>query len=142
MKAIAILTFMLGVMSLLHFTPSETVDEQLSHAIALNYAVFRNAVYVHVFSGNKEPGDISRSSLDLPEAWKALRQWQARIDDERLYVWGPASSEEIERTRDLFWGSLAVGRADGGRLEPGHGGTTPVPSFVPDGNLVSVVGVN
>lgn len=142
MKALAILAFVVGVMAMMRFVNVDSVDDQQARAIAVNYGVFRNEVYQYVFGGNKTPGDIVPSSLNLPSVWVMLRPWKARVEGGCLYVWGPASSGEIEATRDIFWGSQAVGRADGGRLEPGHGGTTPVPAFVPDGSLVSVVGVN
>jgi hypothetical protein len=142
MKALVVLAFLMGVMAMIRFVPMEPVDSQRARAIAVNYAAYRNAVYLHVFNGNKASGSIAAASLNLPAGFALLRSWQARIDAGCLYVWGPASSEEIEATRDLFWGSQAVGCADGGKLEPGHGGTTPVPSFVPDGSLVSVVGID
>ena len=140
MKILAILTFLLGVLAMIQFIPRDPVDAQKAQAIALNYAVYRNEVYRYVFPNNRTPGDIPLAALSLPVGWTPLRPWVARVDNNRLYVWGPASSDEIEAARDLFWGSLAIGRADSGHLEPGHAGTTPVPSFVPNGSLVSVVG--
>jgi len=142
MKALVVLAFLMGVMAMMRFVSMDSIDEQQAQAIAVNYGVFRNEVYLYVFNGHKTTGDIASSSLNLPTGWTMMRPWKARIEAGCLYVWGPASSGEIEATRTLFWGSQAVGRADGGKLEPGHGGTTPVPAFVPEGSLVSVVGVN
>lgn len=139
MKILAILAFLLGVLAMVQFVPRDPVDAQKAQAIALNYAVYRNEVYRYVFPSNRAPGDISLVSLSLPAGWTPLRPWAARVENQRLYVWGPASADEIAAVRELFWGSLAIGRADGGHLEPSFAGVTPVPVFVPNGSLVSVV---
>lgn len=140
MKILSVLAFLLGVLALIQFVPRDPVDAQKGKAIALNYAVYRNAVFRFVFPDNKTSvGDISMASLALPVGWTPMRPWAARVENQRLYVWGPASAEEIAAARELFWGSLAIGRADGGHLEPGFGGVTPVPAFIPNGSLVSVV---
>jgi hypothetical protein len=141
MKALAVLAVLIGVMAMMRFANLDSVYDQRAQAIALNYAIFRNEVYLYVFKGHKAPGDIASTALSLPAEWVRLRPWKARIEAGCLYVWGPASSEEIETARDIFWTSLTVGRADSGHLEPDHGGTTPIPAFVPEGNLVSAVSV-
>jgi hypothetical protein len=141
MKALAVLAVLIGVMAMMRFVSLDSVDDQRAQAVALNYAIFRNEVYLYVFNGHKIPGDIASTALSLPAGWVMMRPWKARIEAGCLYVWGAASSEEIEAARDIFWGSLAIGRADSGHLEPGHGGTTPMPAFVPEGNLASAVSV-
>lgn len=132
---------LLGVMAMIYVGNMTSQDEQRTEAIALNFAHYRNEVHRYVFEGHKAAGDIAVSSLDLPTGWTMLRPWQARIEAGCLYVWGEASPEEIAAVRDLYWGSYAIGRAAGGRLDPGYGGTTPIPSFVAADSLVSVVSV-
>lgn len=141
MKALAILMVVIGIMAMFSLNTTVTRDEYRVEAVAFNYALFRNEVHRYVFSGHKASGTITAASLDLPTGWVMLRPWQARIDSGCLYVWGEASPEEIEAVRVLYWGSYAIGRASGGKLEPSYGGTTPVPSFVSEDNLVSVVSV-
>lgn len=143
MKALVILGLLLGVLAMLRPDSGRRHSEELQvQAVAMNFAIFRQAVHDYVFtSGHITPGDISLSVLSTPTGWSPLRSWQARIDSGCLYVWGPASAEEISATSDLFWGSYAIGTAKGGTLDPGHGGTTPIPAFVPNNNLVSVVAV-
>lgn len=139
MKIIATLMFLLGVLSMVQIVPRDSVEDQKAKAIALNFAAYRNGVFQYVFPQHKASGDIPLSVLSLPAGWTPLRPWAARVDNQRLYVWGPASPEEVKEARELFWGSLAIGQALNGHVEPGYGGVTPVPGFVPPGSLVSVV---
>ncbi len=141
MKALAVIMVILGVMAMLYFGNEDSQNSQRAEAIALNFAIYRNEVHRYVFNKHKTSGDVPTASLDLPAAWMMLRPWHARVETGCLYVWGEASPEEIALVRDLYWGSYAIGRASGGRLVPSYGGTTPVPSFVPEDNIVSVVSV-
>jgi len=138
MKALVILAILLGVMAMLSPRLSADKTENSAKAVALNYAVFRNAAFQYALS-NKPSGVIVQSSLSLPTGWKALRTWSARVQSGVCYVYGTASGEEVTAARELLQGSLAVGQALNGYLIPD--GKTPVPSFVPSGNLVSVVAV-
>ena len=141
MKALAVLMILLGLLATLRFRGMDSQDDQRAATIAANFAVYRNEVHRYVFNGHKAPGDIATASLDLPSSWSMLRPWHARIEEGCLYVWGEASPEEIAVVRDLYWGSYAIGRAAAGRLVPSYGGVTPVPAFVSEGNIVSVVSV-
>lgn len=141
MKALAILMILLGLLAMLRLRSMDSQDEQRNEIIAANFAVYRNEVHRYVFNGHKSSGDIAAASLSLPTGWAMLRPWHARIEAGCLYVWGEASSEEIAVVRDLFRGSYAIGQAAAGRLIPSYGGLTPVPGFVADGNVVSVVRV-
>lgn len=138
MKALAVLALLLGVLAILSPAPQTDSIGTGARSIALNYAVFRNAAFLHAFK-HQSNGPIAQANLDLPAEWHALRSWTARIDGGRCYVYGPASSEEIAAVRDIFQGSLAVGRASDGRLAPD--GLTPLPGFIPSDSLVSVVEV-
>ncbi|QAZ66124.1 type IV pilus biogenesis protein PilM [Solidesulfovibrio carbinolicus] len=141
MKALAVLMILLGLLAMLRFGSMDSQDVQRTEAIAHNFAVYRNEVHRYVFKDHKTPGDIATASLDLPTGWVMLRPWHARIEAGCLYVWGEASPEEIAVVRDLYWGSYAIGRAAAGQLVPSYGGVTPVPAFVSEGNIVSVVSV-
>jgi len=141
MKALAVLMFVLGVLAMFHFGNMDSQDAQRAESIAANFAIYRNEVHRYVFNGHKTPGDIATASLGLPTGWVMLRPWHARIEAGCLYVWGEASPEEIALVRDLYWGSYAIGRAAAGKLLPSYGGVTPVPAFVSEGDIVSVVGV-
>ena len=141
MKALAVLMFVLGILAMFRFGSMDSQDDQRAVAVAANFAVYRNEVHRYVFNGHKTPGEIVSASLGLPTGWVMLRPWHARIEAGCLYVWGEASPEEIALVRDLYWGSYAIGRAAAGRLVPSFGGTTAVPAFVTEGNIVSVVSV-
>jgi len=141
MKPLAVLAFLVGILAMMQFIPLEKEDDQRIQAVALNYALYRDAVHRYVFSGHKTTGVVAASSLSLPAGWIMLRPWQARIDSGCLYVWGEASSNEVDIVRDLYFGTLAIGYVSNGKLEPSYGGTTPIPSFISNGNIVSVVSV-
>lgn len=142
MKALAVLFFLLGVAALLQ-RPAEFSHEEASHrAIAVNYAIYRNEVFLHVYANRGLSGDIPLSTLNMPESWQALRAWRSRVDGGRCYVYGEASQEEIAAVRDLFHGSFAIGMASNGRLIPVQGNAIALPSFIPNGCLVSVTEVD
>lgn len=137
MKALAVLAFFLGVLAVLNGRSSAPESEPRAAAVAANYVQFRQAVLHHVFAlGHMDSGEIGEP--DLPSGWTALRPWKARIDNGRCYVWGEASWAEQQEIAALLYGTYATGRAEGGRLVPGHGASVPLPDFIPRGNVVSV----
>lgn len=140
MKALMVLAFFLGVLAIFPW-PQREREEVAASVVGQNYAVLRNAALLSVFSANPRPGDgdIPVQSLKLPSGWRALRPWKIRMDGGCCYIFGDASAEEIAAARELLRGSLAVGWAANGRLQPG--GRTPLPNFIPAGSLVSVVAV-
>lgn len=142
MKALAVLAVLLGVMALLKAPADNDIQETSYKALAVNYAIYRNAAFLFVQAHKGFNGDIPLASLNLPESWRMLRTWKARVQNNCCYVYGDASPEEVEAVRRLFQGSFAVGLVSGGRIVPAlapH--PVSVPAFVPDGNLVSVVEV-
>lgn len=138
MKALAVVALLFGVLAILSRPADYDMKDASYRGIALNYAVYRNAVFLFVYGNKGFSGDVPLSSLNLPESWRMLRTWKARVQGGRCYVYGEASPEEVEAVRQLFQGSFAVGMADGGRIVPVMGNPVPVPGFVPAGNLVSV----
>jgi hypothetical protein len=143
MKALAVLAFFVGVMAMMfsHLDWLHKADggNPSAKATALNYVVFRNQANWYAMTHSGVTGDIPSSAINLPAGWRAVRAWRAHVDSSRCYVWGPAGNDEISAVRQLLWGSQAVGRNDNGRLAPGNGAVIPIPSFVADGNLVSVI---
>lgn len=143
MKALAVFALLLGVIALMHWPSDYSREESGSRAVAINYALYRNEVFRHVYGQEGISGDIALSALNLPESWHPLRQWRARVDGGRCYVYGDATPQEIAAVRQLFQGSFALGQASSGRLVPApvHGAAVTVPGFIPDGSLVSVTEV-
>ena len=142
MKVLAVLAFLLGAMALLQ-GPYNLATEDVGHrAIAVNYAIYRNEVFRLVYLQPEISGDIALASLKLPQGWKPLREWRARVANGRCYVFGQASPGEIAAVRKLFLGSFAIGQASSGLLIPASAhGAIPVPGFIPDGSLVSITEV-
>lgn len=140
MKALMVLGLLLGVMAMLARTSGDfTEREPRAQIIALNYAMYRNQAFLYAHKHKGFNGVVPLSALDLPSEWRALRPWLTRIEAGRCYVYGTASAEEIEAVRELFKGSFAVGRAEGGRLMPD--GKAVLPGFIPANSLVSIAGV-
>lgn len=144
MKALAVFGILLGVMALLQSPTDFSHEESGARAIAINYAIYRNEVFRHVYGQQGISGDIALAALDMPDSWRPLRQWRARVDGGRCYVYGDATAQEIAAVRQLFQGSFALGQANAGRLVPApvYGTAVPVPGFIPEGSLVSVTEVN
>lgn len=70
--------------------------------MAVNYAIYRNEVFRYVYEHRGLSGDIPLASLNMPESWRALRAWRARVDAGRCYVYGEASPQEIAAVRPAF----------------------------------------
>lgn len=139
MRALAVLGLLLGLLLLFQRPYEAAHEESAAQAVAMDFGLFRNAVFRFVQDHKGHSGEIPLGSLSLPESRRPLRDWKARVEGGVCYVYGEASPEEMEAARWLFQGSLAVGMAENGRLVPVL--TTkpiPVPAFVPSGNLVSV----
>jgi hypothetical protein len=141
MRTLAVLFLLLGVVAMFHRS-TDTASDAGHKAVAVNYAVYRNAVFLYVAAHRGYSGTIQQASLSLPNDWRAMRAWSARVDGGRCYVYGEASQEEIAAVRDLFHGSFALGMASGGRLVPVLGNAIAVPAFIPNGYLVSVTEVD
>lgn len=140
MKALAVFGFMLGVLAML--SQIYTLKKEPSFdSVAINYATYRNAALNYVLKNKSMSGSVADGVLPLPRGWNRIRQWQTRVEASRCYIYGPASATEIFSVRELFLGSAAVGTASGGYLLPQIKFPIPVPSFVPEGSLVTVIEV-
>lgn len=140
MKAFAVLGILIGVMAMLQFSAPDYEHEPDALVIATNYAIYRNAAFLHVLK-HKPTGNLPNSALTLPAGWQALRTWQTRVEAGQCYVFGPASSEEISAAQQLFLGSFAIGRVVNGALTPNSGVSIAIPAFVPNNSLVSIITV-
>ncbi len=141
MKIMAVLFLMLGILALLIEPRSENeIAQRRERSIALNFVQFRQAVMSHVLNDqDRHDGIVDSALLVLPEGWERLRDWQARISENRLYVWGAASWAEVQAVRNLLLNSWTLGRSEQGILRPRHDGRSiTLPQFVPDGCVVSL----
>lgn len=140
MKAFAVLGIILGVIAMLQFSVPDYEHEPDALVVATNYAIYRNAAFLHVFK-HKPVGSVPNNALTLPTGWQALRVWQTRVEAGHCYIFGPASSEEISAVQQLFQGSYSIGRVTNGFMTPNSGVNIPIPTFVPDNSLVSITRV-
>jgi hypothetical protein len=153
MKSLAIVMIMAAFMAFWGFldlrADREVQEKGQIEAVAMNYCVFRNAVFGYVFkkagAGEALPDEITPDTPDLglPQGWAGLRDWQVltQIHDDGLfycYVFGPASPDEIMAAQNLLGQSMAVGWNNAGVLVR-NGDPWPLPAAIPNGNIVSVI---
>lgn len=141
MKIMAVLFLMLGILALIAGPRFEKESEQRrEQSVALNFVQFRQAVVSHVLNDpDTHDGIVDSALLVLPEGWERLRDWQARISENCLYVWGAASWAEVQAVRNLLLNSWTLGRSEQGILRPRHDGrSVTLPQFIPDGCVVSL----
>ncbi|MCT4625664.1 type IV pilus biogenesis protein PilM [Halodesulfovibrio sp.] len=139
MKALAVLTFLLGVLALTQSIIPYGQDQDADNAMATNYAVYRNQVIHYAVKHPSSTGILSTAALGLPVHWRALRDWKNRIVGNHVYVYGEASAYEATAIQSLFKGSFAVGVKKAGRLESINGSGTALPAFIPENNIVTVI---
>jgi hypothetical protein len=144
MKALAFFAFLVGAIAFWSLRPEGSArDETRSDAVAVNYALFRNAVFDFALAsktqGNVLPGD---SGLALPSGWRGLRDWHGLIQEEEenlfCYVFGPMEPDEIAAVQKLFNYSRTVGWNNAGVLNR-NGDPLPLPAIIPHGAVVSVI---
>jgi len=143
MKTLAALFTLLGVLAMVTpetLLPTHSNESQAS-AVAVNFGVYRNAVNEFAIANPNafEGIPIPLSLLDLPSGWKSMRAWTNRPDGGNLYVWGPVQKGEATEIMKLFMNSYAVGIKRNGSLVNTHGTGIALPSFIPNGNIVSVI---
>ena len=69
------------------------------------------------------------------------RQILKQIENHTLYVYGKATSQVIVAAEVLLKGSFAVGVNKNSHLVTMHGTGVALPSFIPEGDLVSIITV-
>lgn len=146
MRVLAVLVFLLGVLTLFRHRADVSHEDAMSHTVAMNFAIYRQEVLRHVYANRGISGEIPLAALDMPPGWQPLwhRTWRARVEGGRIYVYGNATLAEAGMVRDLYMGSFALGVADSGVLSPApvNGAAVSLPGWIPNGNLVSVTGVD
>lgn len=141
MRIMAMLFLLLGILALIIGPRAEKETEhRRAQSVAANFVQFRQAVMAYVLNDSgADDGVVDSALLVLPEGWERLRAWQARISQNRLYVWGTASRAEVQAVRKLLLSSWTLGRSERGILRPRRGGRSiTLPQFVPDGCVVSL----
>ncbi len=143
MKTLAALFTLLGVLAMV--TPETLLDthsnEYQVRAVAVNFGIYRNAVNEYAISNPSALGGIAipLSLLDLPSGWKSMRAWTNRPDGGNLYVWGPIKEGEAAEIMKRFMNSYAIGIKRNGSLVNAHGIGIALPTFIPNGSIVSVI---
>lgn len=140
MKALATLFTLLGVMAMT--TPDMALQNAnyKPHSVAVNFAIYRNAVNKYVIGNSPLAAEeISASLLDLPSGWKPMRIWANRLNSGNCYVWGPVQKAEAAEISKLFMGSHAIGVKRNGSLVTAHGTGIALPVFIPEKSIVSVI---
>lgn len=145
MQALAVtgvLTGLIFLWSFLIYEPSQ-IERQKAEAYALGFVVYRNAVNQYAVD-HKTEGSVSLTALNLPKGLQ-LKNWKNRIVQEagqlRCYVYGQASFEEIQAVLTLMMSSAAIGWNNNGVMLR-NGSPHILPSFVENGNLVSVISLD
>ena len=147
MKMLAIFMFILGSIAFWSFNPDrgKEREEASSEAVAMNYAIFRNAVFAYALKvktgGPVFPGNQGLTTL--PNGWKNIRDWQGLIQEESdgqmfCYVFGPAEPAEVIAVQKLFNYSKTVGWNDSGVFNR-NGDPLVLPAVIPHGSVVSVI---
>jgi len=145
-KVLAIFMILVGAIAFWSFQSDSTDREEVrSDSVAMNYALFRNAVFNYALE-SKSPGTVlpNTPGLNLPAAWTSIRPWQGLIRLESdgflfCYVFGPADPMEITAVQKLFHNSKTIGWNNAGVLARNGGDPMPLPLDIPWGSLVSLI---
>lgn len=121
--------------------PSPRMDQE-ARVEAANYLVYRNAVNLYAVQNPGHSGGIPETSLVLPVEWNNLRGWTNTVDVStgKVYVYGKMQRGGVVHVARIS-NSADIGTNVGGVLQhPVHGSYgINLPSFIPDGNIVSVI---
>lgn len=146
MKGIAICAVMLGLLglyaTLFQQNNSTAYKDARDHMVAINFALFRNAAVLYAHDHPDASGVVTANQLILPNGWQPMRNWICRMEDGYCYVYGPATSDEIETIRDMYKTSFALGRKKNGVLVPVHDVAVPLPGWIPEETMVSLIEVH
>lgn len=148
MKILAVCMVLLGCIA---FWSGRTDRSQYevaqAESLALNYGVFRNAVFDYAHSAKTEGAFLPDSpALTLPAGWVNVRAWRGvvqREEDGQLYcyVYGPARPNEVAAIQKAFRDSAAVGWNNNG-IFVRNGDPMPLPAMIPDGSVVSAIRID
>lgn len=141
MKALAVFAVLLGAIALYSLQPQLGQSDESACTVATNYVVYRNAAITYAVNNPAIAGTLTPAMLGLPSDWRALRSWQNRVEGNTLYVYGSATSQEVVAVQNILKGSFAVGVNQNNHLVTSHGTGVALPSFIPEGNLTTVISV-
>ncbi|OEU68024.1 MAG: pilus assembly protein PilM [Desulfovibrio sp. S3730MH75] len=140
MQGLAVFFCLLGTMAMVSQEMPTPRNSPKAESIAVNYAIYRNAVNNFVTSNSTiTTGEVPVSNLSIPSGWKPMRAWANRMDSGNCYVWGAVQGNESEEIRKIFMGSFAIGVKQNGFLTNAHGADTSLPTFIPENSIVSVI---
>jgi hypothetical protein len=145
MKSIMVAFFFIAIIGLYGFLGSSRESQRrmaVAEVAATDFLIYRDTAFTVALergtAGVIQPAELAPA---LPAEYRITRPWNARVEGTFLYVWGPAAPGEIEAVRAAVRGSAAVGVARGGIIEPQRYEPVPLPAFVAQGSLVSVLGL-
>ncbi len=147
MKALAVCMLLLGCIAFWSGRPDrEQREKAQAQSLAVNYGIFRNAVFAHAHSTKAEGVFLPDSpALTLPSGWVSVRAWRGVVHQQEgqlfCYVYGPARPEEVVAIQEAFRGSAAVGWNNNGFFAR-NGDPMPLPEMIPDGAIVSAVRID
>lgn len=141
MKALAVFVVLLGVIAMYAAHAPFGQSDESAQSIATNYVIYRNAAIMCAVNNPAIAGTLTPAMLGLPSDWRALRSWKNRVEGNMLYVYGEATSQEIVAVEKILKGSFAVGVNRNNRLVTAHGTGVALPSFIPEGNVTTVISV-
>lgn len=140
MKMFAMLAFMITLFSI-YQTPRDTTEQSKAAVNIINFLLYRECVRDYVFNNKSVAGSISDVNLNLPYGLKNDR-WQARVENNILYVFGEASQEEINAAKERSKYSHSIGQKKNGLFYPKYTNpATVLPSFIKENSLVSIIEV-
>ena len=128
------------------FLPSslkEDMAESKSKNTALNYLIYRNSVHKFLFNEDDTfIGSVNDSDIVLPTGF-IKKKWSAFVQNDICYVYGSATDSEKIAVNKMSKGSHSIGEKRNGFFYPNHiSKNYPLPSFIPDDDIVSIMEVN
>ncbi len=135
MKALAILTFLVGMTVFLHHDDQAGYQDSLADVVATNYLTYRACARRYVADNTNVNGDINTVTIDnklyigsvlLPNNFRFInnRTWHTYVNNKICYIYGGMSIKEINAVKRLLNDSYGVGFASNGYLVDSNGGTT------------------
>ncbi len=128
------------------FLPSslkEDMAESKSKYTALNYLIYRDSVHKFLFNEDENyTGSVKDSDIVLPTGF-IKKNWSAFVKDDICFVYGNATDSEKIAVNKMSKGSHSIGEKRNGFFYPNHiSKNYPLPNFIPEDALVSIMEVN
>lgn len=143
MTSMATFAMAIGAMALIGMGIFAGISDTESSVIAHNFAIYRNTVTTYALQNANATGSLPDNTLTFPEGFVRRTEWDNRVEDNVIYVYGPATPQTIIEAGQLFRCSAAVGRNDQQQLYracDGQATGISLPAFIQSGDLTSVIG--